>query len=117
MPRKKKEETEEETEDKKESKLSQEDFEKKVLELSETGLTAEKIGEKLRREGVHSAEFSKKISKILGGKYVSPDLKNIEVKLTKLQEHFKKNKGDKRAMRDKERVAAKLRRLKIYLSK
>jgi ribosomal protein S15P/S13E len=117
MPRKKKEETEEKTEDKKKSKISQEDFEKKVIELAETGLTAEKIGEKLRREGIHPAEFSKKISKILGNKYESPELKNIGEKLKKLQEHFKKNKGDKRAMRERERVAAQLRRHKIYLAK
>ncbi len=117
MPKKKQDKIEE-TEDKKESvKVSQESFEKKVIELAETGLTAEKIGEKLRREGIHPAEFSKKISKILGSKYTNPDLKNIEVKLIKLQEHFKKNKGDKRAMRDRERIAAKLRRLRKYLNK
>jgi len=121
MPKKKKEKTEEKaeekTEGKKKSKISQEDFEKKVLELAETGLTAEKIGEKLRKEGIHSSEFSKKISKILGGKYVSPDEKNIQKKLSKLDEHVKKNKGDKRARRDKERAFAKLRRLRKYLNK
>jgi len=125
MPRKKKEETEEKTEDKEEKtevkedskKISQEKYEKKVLELAETGLTAEKIGEKLRREGIHPAEYGKKIAKILGGKYVNPDKENIFKKLSKIQEHFKKNKGDKRAMREKERVSAQLRRLNLYLDR
>jgi ribosomal protein S15P/S13E len=118
MPKKKQEKSDEKGEDKKKSeKISQESFEKKVLELAETGLTAEKIGEKLRKEGIHPAEFSKKISKVLGSKYTNPDTKNIQEKLKKLEEHYKKNKGDRRAMRDKERVAAKLRRLGKYLNK
>ena len=118
MPKKKQEKTEEQTEENKKSeKISQEAFEKKVLELAEIGLTAEKIGEKLRKEGVHSKEFSKKISKVLGIKYTNPDEKNIKEKLDKLETHVKKNKGDKRAKRDRERASAKLRRLRKYLSK
>jgi ribosomal protein S15P/S13E len=102
---------------KKTKKFSKENFEKRVLELAEKGLTAEKIGEVLRREGIHSKEFNKKISKILGGKYINPDEENISQKLEKLEKHLAKNKKDKRAMRDKERVSAKLRRLRKYLSK
>jgi len=101
---------------KKAKKVSKEEFEKKVLELSEKGLTSEKIGEILRKEEIHSKEFGK-ISKILQNKYVNPDEKNIQEKLEKLERHFEKNKKDKRAMRDRERVSAKLRRLKKYLSK
>jgi ribosomal protein S15P/S13E len=99
---------------KKTRKISKEEFEKKVLELADKGLTSEKIGETLRREGVHSKEFGK-ISKILGNKYINPDEKNIQEKLEKLEKHFAKNKKDKRAMRDRERVSAKLRRLRKYL--
>ena len=102
---------------KKMKKFSKEEFEKRVLELAEKGLTAEKIGEALRRERIHSKEFNKKISKILGSKYVNPDEKNISQKLEKLEKHLSKNKKDKRAMRDKEKVSAKLRRLRKYLSK
>ncbi|VVB83129.1 30S ribosomal protein S15 [uncultured archaeon] len=115
MPEKTEEKIEEK--EKKSKKTSKEEFEKKVLELHEKGLTAEKIGEALRKEGIHSQEFGKKISKVLGGKYSNPDLKNIQEKLTKLEKHFEKNKKDRRAMRDKERIAAKLRRLKNYLTK
>ena len=117
MPKKKQEKNAKNAEEKKSTKISQGDFEKKVLELAKIGLTSEKIGESLRKEGIHPAEFSKKISKILESQYISPDMKNLEEKLSKLSEHFKKNKGDKRAMRDRERTSAKLRRLKKYLNK
>lgn len=112
MPRTKK--TSEEKKEEK-TRLSQEGFEKKVLELAEKGLTAEKIGETLRREGIHSREY-KKISKILKekGKYVNPDLKNIKDKLEKLSKHTEKNKQDKKSIRDKDRIAAKLRRANKY---
>jgi ribosomal protein S15P/S13E len=98
-------------------KVSKEEFEKKVLELAEKGLTSEKIGETLRREGIHPKEFGKKISKILGSKYISPDEKNISEKLEKIEKHVAKNKKDKRARRDKEKTSAKLRRLRKYLKK
>ncbi len=115
MPKKKTEKSEEEA--KKTEKLSQEGFEKKVLELAEKGLTSEKIGETLRKEGIHPKDFEKKISGILGSKYVNPDLKNIQKKLEKLISHFEKNRKDRRAMRDKERISSQLRRLKKYLDK
>ena len=97
-------------------KVSTSDYEKKVLELAETGLTSEKIGEKLRQGGIHSAEQSKTISQILKekDKYQSPDLKNAEEKLEKLKTHYIKNKQDRRAMRDKDRIAAKVRKIKKY---
>jgi ribosomal protein S15P/S13E len=115
MPEKVEEKIEEK--EKKSKKKTAEEFEKRVLELHEAGLTSEKIGEALRKEGIHSKEFGKKISKVLGNKYTSPELKNIQEKLTKLENHFKKNKRDRRAMRDKEKIAARLRRLKNYLTK
>ena len=46
-------------------KLSDKDFEKKVIELAKKGLTSEKIGETLRKENIHPKEYKKKISKIL----------------------------------------------------
>ncbi|MCX6747062.1 MAG: hypothetical protein NTU63_02910 [Candidatus Pacearchaeota archaeon] len=110
-------ETEEKNiESKKSKRISQEEFEKKVLELAEKGLTSEKIGEILRKEDIHPKEFKKKISQILGSKHINPDVKNIEGKLEKIKKHYATNKKDKRAMRDKERTSAKLRRLKKYLN-
>lgn len=101
----------------KKSKISQQEYEKKVFELSKKGLTAEKIGESLKKEGIHPKEYEKKISKILGDKYVNPDLKNVEKKLERIKTHFEKNKQDKRAMREKDRVFAQLRKLKKYFKK
>ena len=100
-------------------KLTEAEYEKKILELAKTGLTSEKIGEALRKEGIHPSEYNKKISKILKEKeiYVNPDLKNVEEKLNKLQEHYQKNKQDKRALKDREKIFARLRKLKAYFSR
>ena len=99
---------------KKAKKLSQKDYEKKVLELAKKALSSEKIGEELRKQGIHPKEYHKKISKILGDKYINPDLKNVEEKLERIKKHYEKNKQDKRAMREKDRVFAQLRKLKKY---
>ncbi len=39
-------------------KLSQKDYEKKVLELAKKDLTSEKIGEELRKQGIHPKEYN-----------------------------------------------------------
>jgi ribosomal protein S15P/S13E len=119
MPKNEEELTEDKQEEKakKLKKKSQEEFEKEVLKLADKGMTAEKIGEVLKKEGTHSKDYNKKIKDILGSKYINPDAKNIQEKLTKIEKHVSKNKVDKRAKRDKERVSAKLRRLQNYLKK
>ncbi|MBU2562593.1 MAG: hypothetical protein KKF68_02960 [Nanoarchaeota archaeon] len=118
MPKKieKIKETSSEKEAKKPKKLLQSAYEKKVIELSESGLTSEKIGEKLRKEGIHPKEYNKKISQILKekNKYLNPDTKNVEGKLERVKKHYQKNKQDKRAMREKDRIFAQLRKLKKY---
>ena len=98
-------------------KLSQAEFEEKVITLSKEGLTSEKIGEKLRGEKIHPKEFNKKISKILKEKnvYVNPDLKNVDDKLERIKRHLEKNKQDKRAMREKDRIFSQVRKIKRYL--
>jgi len=101
----------------KQKKLSLEEYEKKIIELSDKGLTAEKIGEELKKQGIHPKEYNKKISKILGKKYVDPELKNTERKLTRIEQHSKKNKQDKRAMRERSRVFSQIRKIKKYLKK
>ena len=97
-------------------KMTQEDFEKKVIELAKKEMTAEKIGEELRIEGIHSKEFSKTISQILKEKniYINPDLKNVSDKLARIKTHLETNKQDKRAMREKDRVFAQNRKLEKY---
>ncbi|PJC45314.1 hypothetical protein CO037_02140 [Candidatus Pacearchaeota archaeon CG_4_9_14_0_2_um_filter_30_8] len=99
---------------KEEKKLSQKKFEEKVKKLAKEGLTSEKIGQKLRDEGIHPKEYSGKISHILGELYKNPDLKNVEEKLNRIESHSKKNKQDKRAKREKDRVFSQLRKLKKY---
>lgn len=96
-------------------KLTQAEYEKKVLALAETGLTSEKIGQQLRDEGIHPSEYKGKISKILGEKFTSPDLKNVEVKLERVKTHYESNKQDKRAKREKDRIFSQLRKVKKYL--
>lgn len=105
-----------EKEEKVKKKLSDAEFEKKVVELAKSGFTSEKIGEELRKQDIHPKEHGKKISKILKEKqiYENPDLKNVESKLNRVVLHYEKNKQDKRAMREKDRIFAKLRKLKIY---
>lgn len=95
-------------------KLTQKEFEEKVKELGKKGLTSEKIGQKLRDSAIHPNDYSKKISKILGEAYVNPDLKNVEEKLKRIKTHLEKNKQDKRAKREKDRVFSQLRKLKKY---
>ncbi len=98
----------------KSKKIPQPEFEKKIMELAEKGLTSEKIGEELRQQGIHPKEYNKKISKILKDKYINPDLKNVEEKLKRVKKHYEKNKQDKRAMREKDRIFSQLRKLKKY---
>lgn len=97
-------------------KLSLPEYKKRVIELAEKGMTAEKIGTELAKQGIHPKEQEIKISKILKEKkiYTIPELKNVETKLNKLEAHSKKNKQDKRAMREKERIFSQLRKIKKY---
>lgn len=102
---------------KKPEKISEKEFEKKIVEFAEKGMTAEKIGDALKKQEIHSKEFPKKISAILKEKnlYTEPELKNIEEKLKKVEEHLQKNKQDKLAKREKDRFASKLRKVKKHL--
>ena len=95
-------------------KPTQAEYEKMIFDLAEKGMTAEKIGEVLRNQGIHPKEFKGKIGKILGEKYVNPDLKNVEEKLERIKEHYENNKQDKRAKREKDRIFSQLRKLKKY---
>lgn len=97
-------------------KITQKEFEKMVIGLAEKNLTAEKIGENLRKQNIHPKEYDKKISKILKENkiYFSPDLKNAETKLKKIEKHAEKNKQDKRALNEKTRIFSRIRKIKEY---
>lgn len=100
-------------------KVSEAEFEKRVIELAKEGLTSEKIGEKLRKEGTHPKEHGVKISRILkkNNLWTNPDLKNVSEKLERITKHYTKNKQDKRAMREKDRFFSHRRKLEIYYKK
>lgn len=95
--------------------LSKSEYESRLVEMAKKGITAEKIGEALRREGIHPKEHGK-ISRILraAGHYTVPDVKNAEDKLARLTAQMQKNAQDKRAMRERERILSLLRRQKEY---
>ena len=99
-------------------KITKAEFEKRVLELAGQGLTSEKIGEALRKENIHPKEHSQKISRILKEHniYIAPELKNTKEKLEKIKNHVGKNKQDKKAMRERDRTSARLRKIKKYLN-
>lgn len=101
---------------KKVKKTTLKEFEKKVLELADKGLTSEKIGLELKKQGIHPKDYSIKISKILKSneKYINPDLKNLQEKLDKIKKHYENNKQDKRAKREKDRIFSQIRKLKKY---
>jgi len=105
-----------ESEEKNQKKnVSEKEFESRVLELAGKGMTSEKIGETLRKEGIHPKEHAK-ISRILKGKglYDSPEVKNMQKKLDRVTLHKEKHLQDKRAMRERERVFSLLRKQKGY---
>lgn len=97
-------------------KISEKEFEKMILELAKQNLSAEKIGEALRKQKIHPKEYNKKISKILkeNNLYFSPDLKNAEEKFKRIEKHFEKNKQDKRALNEKSRIFSQIRKIKKY---
>ena len=97
-------------------KITQKEFEEMVFDLAKKKLTAEKIGEELRKQKIHPKEYNKKISKILKEEnlYILPDLKNMQEKFKRVEEHLKKNKQDKRALREKSRFLSDLGKIKKY---
>lgn len=119
MPRKKEKKfSAQPTPEKTDSKrISQEEFEKRVVELTDKGMTSEKIGEFLRKEGIHPNSYGKKISRILKEKekYISPDLKNVTEKLERIKKHYEKNTQDRRAMREKDRIVSQIKKIEKYL--
>lgn len=98
------------------SKKSEKDYEKQIIELAKKGYGPEKIGLELKKQDIHPKEQDKKISDILkeNNLYENPDIKNIENKLERIKEHYSNNKQDKKAMRERDRIFSKLRKLKKH---
>lgn len=98
-------------------KYTKEEVEAIVLKLSDQGLTAEKIGLKLRDQyGIPKVKlYDIKIKQVLKDKFEEPTKLNLKVKLQKIIDHFKKNKQDKRAGYSLIKTKAKLKKINEYL--
>ncbi len=101
---------------KQDKKISEKEYEKKIVELAKKGMTSEKIGLELKKQEIHPKEFKKKILKVLKENDITldPDLKNIEKKLERISVHAEKNKQDKKAIREKSRIFSQVRKFKKY---
>jgi len=97
-------------------KYTKEEVKAIILKLSNKGLTSEKIGLVLRDQyGIPSVKlYNIKIKEVLGEKFQEPTLINLEAKLQKIIEHFKKNKQDKKTGRALIITKAKLKKRKDY---
>jgi small subunit ribosomal protein S15 len=92
-----------------------------ILKLAEKGLTSEKIGLVLRDQyGIPKTKiYNIKIGQVLkeADKFEEPTNKNLEIKLKKIIEHFKKNKQDKVAGRSLMTTKAKVKKVSDYQNK
>ena len=104
-------------------KYSEQEVKEIILKLVEKQpeLTAEKIGLILRDNyGIPKTRiFGFKIGQVLkeADKYESPDLKNITVKIEKLEKHLVRNHGDKKTGRSLILTKATLKKFKEYSKK
>lgn len=104
-----------------ESKITQEEVRKLVLDLHKQGLSPEKIGLVLRdSHGIAKARlYGKKISQILKENKIetNPDMHNLEKKAEKLAKHIAKHKHDYKTKRALIIKQARIRKLKKYLTR
>jgi ribosomal protein S15P/S13E len=85
------------------AKITKEDFEKTVLDLAKKGMTTEKIGLELKKQGIKKAkkDFGVRISSILKKHniYTSPEKQNVTKTIDTLKKHITKNHHDYSARR------------------
>ena len=90
-----------------------------ILKLADKGLTSEKIGLVLRDQyGIPKTKiYNIKIGQVMKekNKFVEPALLNLQKRAERIEEHYKKNKQDKKAGRSLIVVKAKLKKVKDYL--
>jgi len=102
-------------------KYTEEEVKAIIHKLSNQGLTAEKIGLYLRDQyGIPTIKlYGIKIKDVLEekGKYQEPNIINLEAKIQKIIEHYKKNKQDKNAERSLIISKAKLKKRKEYMER
>ena len=100
-------------------KYTDEEVKAIILKLSNQGLTSEKIGLTLRDQyGIPDVKlFNFKIKDVLGEKFQEPTTLNLDSKLQKIINHYKKNKQDKNAERALIITKAKLKKRTDYQNK
>jgi len=102
-------------------KYTEEEVKAIILKLANKGLTAEKIGLTLRDQyGIPDIKiYNIKIKKVLEeqGTFQEPTIINLNNKLQKVIEHYKKNKQDKNAERSLIITKAKLKKREDYQKK
>jgi len=92
------------------------EIEEKIVELAKKGMTSEKIGIELKKQGIFvKSALNKRISKVLKEKkhYVDADLKHIEKIIERLKKHISAHKHDypsKRALLIEEAHYTKLKK-------
>ncbi len=102
----------EENKSKNTKKVGKKEIKKKIVELAEKGITAEKIGLKLKKQGIDNKKI--KIGKVLkeNDLWKDPEVKNINEKVEKLKEHFKDNPHDYPSKQSLIEKSAYLRKIK-----
>jgi small subunit ribosomal protein S15 len=99
-------------------KYTEEEVKGVILKLANKGLTSEKIGLTLKDQyGIPKTKlFGFKIKEVLDekGKYEDESIKNLKARAEKVQAHYKKHKGDKKAELSLTRTKAKLKKREEY---
>ena len=100
-------------------KYTEDEVKEIILKLAEKVLTSEKIGLALRDQyGIPKTKiYNIKIGQVLKekNKFIEPALSNLQKRTERIEEHYKKNKQDKKAGRSLILVKAKLKIVKDYL--
>lgn len=102
-------------------KYTEEEVKAIILKLGNKGITSEKIGLILRDQyGIPKVSlYGLKIKQVLEEKekFEEPTVKNLKSRLDKIVNHYKKNKGDKKAERSLIITKAKLKKREEYHSR
>jgi len=97
-------------------KYTEEEVKAIISKLANKGLTAEKIGLVLKDQyGIPDVKiYGLKIKQVLEEKFQEPTILNLDAKLQKIINHYKKNKQDKNAERSLIITKAKLKKRQDY---
>ena len=102
-------------------KYTEEEVKAIILKLANKGISAEKIGLILRDQyGIPKVSlYGLKIKQVLEEKekFQEPTINNLKINLNRILEHYKKNKGDKKAERSLIITKAKLKKIEEYHSR